>query len=504
MPRADWSLIAGGALLYVFAFPPFHLILPSFLCLVPAVWLILDGASDPRPLRRQLVQGFWFGVAAHGLVLYWIVVALWHFTPAVVAGYVATIAILAGYAAVTFALTGWVVRRTSLSVVAVFPLFWVAADWLVGHQGDIRFPWLGLGTSLTGYPTLVQVADVIGARGITLLLVAANAALAVAGRQRHDRRRVALHVGAVAAGVLLALAYGLVRERTLPLRPVGQIAAIQPNVAFDEKWEQGQREEILQRSLALAARAMRETPAELVIWPEAAVPGFFYDHPAWDRAIAALSERHALPQLVGGLDLTFTGPGEYEYYNAAFLYDSLGRRDRQPAYHKRYLVPITERVPFVNPRWFKLRFFGGFGKGGPGPVYDIGIGRFGVLICYESIFENLSRGYRRRGADFLVNITNDAWFGRSTAPYQHAAHLVMRAIETRAGIARAANTGVSEFVDPLGRQHALTGLFVESLVTRELMTTDVRTPYVRWGDLPGGLSLVLAVLLALYAWRRSA
>ncbi len=502
LPRGDWPLIAGGALLVFFAYPPFHLLLPSFLALIPAVWLIEDAQADPRPLRRRLVQGFWFGLGAHGLVLYWIVVALWHFTPAVAAGYFATILILAGYAAVTFALTGWVVRRTGVSIIVVFPVFWVAAEWLIGHQGDIRFPWLGLGTSLTGYSTLVQVADLIGARGVTFALVAANAALALAWRRRGERRRAAVLAGGVAAGVLAALVYGIVRERTLPVRPVGEVAVIQPNVGFDEKWEGETRDSIMQRTLTLAARAIRETRADLVVWPEAAVPGYFLQHPEWARAIARLSFSTRTPQLVGGLDVAFPAPRRFEYYNAAFLFDSLGDRTRYEAYHKQYLVPITERVPFVNPRWFKLRFFGGFGEGGPGPVYQVGIGRFGVLICYESIFENLSRDYRRRGAEFLINITNDAWFGRSTAPYQHEAHLVMRAIETRAGIARSANTGISEFVDPLGRQHRQTALFVEALVAHRLTTTDVVTLYVRWGDWVGGLALVGAVLLAIYAWRR--
>src|SRR5207245_10704634 len=127
------------------------------------------------------------------------------------------------------------------------------------------------------------------------------------------------------------------------------------------------------------------------------------------------------------------------------------------------VVPWVERVPLVPWSWFRrvpgrARWSGGFAPGRDLPVYGTGIGRFGVLICYESAFEDLPRGYRRAGADFLVNITNDAWFGRSAGPYQHASHLVLRAIETRLGIARAANDGISEFVDPLGGTHERTGL----------------------------------------------
>src|SRR2546430_359757 len=135
-------------------------------------------------------------------------------------------------------------------------------------------------------------------------------------------------------------------------------------------------------------------------------------------------------------------------------------------------------------------------------------GRFGVMICYESAFEDLARGYRRRGAEFLVNITNDAWYGRTAGPYQHAAHLVMRAIETRMGIARAANDGISEFLDPLGHTYAETGLEQEAMVADRLRTSDVIPLYVRLGDWVGTLcvlaTLGLAGVLAVQHWKRNA
>jgi len=166
-------------------------------------------------------------------------------------------------------------------------------------------------------------------------------------------------------------------------------------------------------------------------------------------------------------------------------------------------VPIVERVPFVNPRWFdQLQWFGGAAPGEPGPVYRLPLGAFGILICYESAFEDLPRRYRRLGADFLVNVTNDAWYGRTSAAYQHPAHLVMRAIETRMGIARAANDGVSEFVDPLGREHLRTGKEVQTTEAGEGFTTDARTVYVVLGDWVGWLSLVGTLALVGAAWWR--
>ena len=160
-------------------------------------------------------------------------------------------------------------------------------------------------------------------------------------------------------------------------------------------------------------------------------------------------------------------------------------------------------MPFVNPRLFgKLEFFGGFGHGDRFPVYRIREGGFGVVICYESAFEDLARRYRRDGADFLLNITNDAWFGRTAGPYQHAAHLVMRAIETRMGVARAANTGVSEFVDPLGYTHLRTPLDVERVEADTVYTTGIHPLYVRLGDWVAIFALVGSCALILAALRR--
>jgi apolipoprotein N-acyltransferase len=503
LPRGDWLLVLSGGTLVALAYPPFHLILPTFICLIPAVRLISDGMDDSRPLRRHLVQGFWFGLLANGLVLYWIVSALWHFTPLALLGYLGAITVLALYASGVFALSGWVTRRTGVSLVLTFPVFWLVADWAIGHQGDIRFPWLGLGTSLTAFPTLVQIADLIGARGLTFLLAAANAALALAWIGWHrDRRRAIRGVACVVVGVLLAALYGVVRERTLETRSLGLVSVLQPNVPYQEKWE-GSGADVFRRTLDMAYEAAKPQPM-LIAWPEAAVPGYLL-HPrwsSWQDAITLLGRVGRIPQIVGALHVTDAGAPSEERYNAAFFFDGLGRVDSSRIYLKQYLVPITERVPFVNPRWFNARFFGGFATGHDRPVYETGPGRFGVLICFESAFEDLSRGYRRSGANFLVNITNDMWFGRSAGPHQHAAHLVMRAIENRVGIARAANTGVSEFVDPLGRVYHTTELETEAVVTGEVLTTDGLPLYVRLGDWVPLVCMLTGVGLVAFAATR--
>jgi apolipoprotein N-acyltransferase len=171
----------------------------------------------------------------------------------------------------------------------------------------------------------------------------------------------------------------------------------------------------------------------------------------------------------------------------------------EPPYHKNYLVPIVERVPFVNPRWFdKLQWFGGAAPGERGPVYRLPLGSFGILICYESVFEDLSRRYRRLGADFLVNVTNDAWYGRTSASYQHPAHLVMRAIETR----------VAPRVRPTTVSDSLTCWAGAPRTPKcrrpegEVYTSDARTLYVLLGDWVGWHPWLARSLVGAAGWRK--
>jgi apolipoprotein N-acyltransferase len=277
---------------------------------------------------------------------------------------------------------------------------------------------------------------------------------------------------------------------------------VQPNIPQEEKWQAENQQRIAGILASLTRERLSKRDASLVLWPEAALPGFLIEHPEWRDTVRALTRGSGVPLLFGVLDVTFHPRGDYEYFNAALLADITGNVRSQPAYHKEYLVPIVERVPFVNPRWFAhLKYFGGYARGRNPTPFVLPFGHVGVLICYESIFPQLSRYYRRQGATILVNITNDAWFGRSIAPYQHAAHLSLRAIENRVGIVRAANTGISGYVDPLGRLHGATALFTRETRTYEAQSTNLRPLYVRVGDWVSVLSTLATLAALAYAFR---
>jgi apolipoprotein N-acyltransferase len=499
-------LVVLGALALTASYPPFPLPFLSFFAIAPAVLLVRVAIAEGNP-RHAFRWGWWYGLVTNAFVLYWMIVALWHFTPFSALGYFATIAVIGLFTGVMF----WFVARVRLAAPRVplwvaFPIAWTALEWMIGHLGDVRFPWLGLGTSLADAPVLVQWADLAGARGVTLWLAWCNVVIVESfvgtgeggsGTGTATAKRLA----PVLLSIVLAFGYGAWRMKTLPMREVGVVGLVQPNEGFSEKWDPAHADSMMSTLFSLSRGLMAGAPRpHLLVWPEAAIPGFFVDHPQWDAAIATFARENRIPLLTGGLNAEPEEgrPRAYRIFNAAFFYDSTGDRTRYPIYAKRYLVPVTERVPFVPAQLFRAipglaRWSGGFRPGRELPVYDSPLGRFGVVICYESAFEDATRTYRKLGSDFFVNVTNDAWFGNTSAPAQHASHLVLRAIETRMGVARAANSGISEFLDPLGRAYAATRLNEAASVAGVLRTSTVIPLYVRLGDWVGMVVVVLTV-----------
>ena len=508
--RAEAVAAFGSAALFALSFPPLPFLLPAFLCLVPAATAVARRADAGQGVRSAIRIGFWFGLAGYAANLYWIAIALSIYTKLAILGYIASLFVLAPVVGVAFGALYALRRRSRFPMVALLPVVWTASEVVLNYMHDLAFPWLPLGLAVAPIPVLAQLADLTGVRGISFWMAMVGGAVTDAlvyragpvRDSRTVRRWYMPRVLLVVASLAFVVAYGAWRMRTTELRPVAPIAIIQPNIPQTDKWQEENRERIVGLLVALTRTELARSNPALMIWPEAALPGFIQQHPEWTDTIGALTRAERVPIIFGVLDLDWRGATEFEYFNAAMLADSTGRIGSQPAYRKERLVPIVERVPFVNPRWFSgLRYFGGFGEGTGPVVYRFPFGTAGVLICYESIFPQIARQYRRDGAELLLNITNDAWFGRSLAPYQHHAHLALRAIETRAGVVRSANTGISGYIDPLGRVRSATPLFETRSETYLVETTDVRTPYVRFGDWLGTLCLTATAIGVIAAAR---
>ena len=519
-PRGGEHLLPVlSALLLVLSFPPLHLGLPPFVALVPLAVFVHqlppDGAAGRAAFRGGLVLGllYWGGL------LYWIVVALLPVSRLAVLAYLVTVLALASL----FGLLTWAVHRMvhamRVPLWLALPVAWTGMEWTRGHLPDIAFPWLGLGSALTAYPELVGIAEVVGGRGVTFWIVTVNALLALTLLAwRRGRRPLA---PALAAGLLVVvpMGWGVWRASSLELRAVGPVAVVQPDIPEDVKLDS--RRALDSTRVALDRLMPRIAPGsvELVVWPEVTFPAFFEAWPELERETREHARGAGAPILLGALGYEGRLPSDHRTYNSAFLVTPAGRTGYR--YDKRHLVPVVERVPWIDPtRLGSGRDFGAYARGQgwplartrdvagePGSALE-GAGAFGVMICFESAFPQVARAFRKAGADFLVNITNDAWYGRevwyarTTALWQHPAHLVMRAVENRVGIVRAANTGISMFVDPLGRTYERTELFMPDVRTATVFTTDARTLYTRLGDLAGGGSAALLLgAAALALWR---
>jgi apolipoprotein N-acyltransferase len=411
------------------------------------------------------------------------------------------------YLATFFALASWCSCRLEtvfqLPYLLTFPFLWVALEYLRGLLLT-GFPWALLGYSQQNFSAAIQSADVTGVYGVSLLLVTVNCALAWLLR---EPRRKAAWLG-LAATLLLTgshLGYGVWRGNQ-PLEERSEqlaVALIQGNIDQGIKWDPDQRKATIDKYLQLSGQAAAGRP-ELVIWPEAATPFFLQEPGRLSEPVKALPQQLASYLLVGSPAYEQLAANHYRYYNSAFLFSpqgkELGRSD------KIHLVPFGEYVPLGALLHFINKLVVGVGDFSPGKVEPLPLNghSLGVLVCYEGIFPELARDYVRRGSSLLINLTNDAWFGRSSAPYQLLAMTRFRAIENRIWLARAANTGISALISPSGRLTVAGPLFETAHLFGRVGLGAAPTFYTRFGDLLAQACLLLCggFLLALFLRRR--
>ncbi|PIQ97458.1 MAG: apolipoprotein N-acyltransferase, partial [Nitrospinae bacterium CG11_big_fil_rev_8_21_14_0_20_56_8] len=264
--------------------------------------------------------------------------------------------------------------------------------------------------------------------------------------------------------------------------PPLRIALVQGNIEQSQKWDPAYRRQVLEVYEKLSAQAA-EQGVDLIVWPEASTPFFFGLDKTGSRAVEELARNLKTPLLIGSPRLESPDPGA-TVYNSAYLVEKNGGTAGR--YDKMHLVPFGEFVPFREVLFFvekMVETIGNFGRGTEATVFNLDGRRFGVSICYEITFPWLVRQPVARGAGFLVNITNDAWFGKSAASYQHFSMAALRAVENRVPIVRAANTGITGWVDVSGRIRQPTGLFVQDVVIARITpNTGPRTYYARYGD----------------------
>ena len=509
MPPSPWPLNrpgsillvsgAGGlsGLLYWGSIPPIDIHWLVWISLVPC---LLVARSAPRGIviAASLIGGL---AAASGRV-YWITETLQVFGALPFSIALMTNALLVIYLALyplcffyicsrmRFNATGFAWAAASLWVLLEWAQTWVITG----------FPWELLGYSLYLNPPLLQLASLTGVFGLSFLIVLVNAAIVQILLFKGDLLRLGLPPLLL---LLATLSFGYYRLHKLPEEGTStlEIGIVQGNFTQHEKWNPKRLERTIKRYVDLTRSLAASRQMDLIVFPETALPYYFRDpgFASQSRQITDLARELGTPVLVGSLE-GYRGSGKPPY-NRAFLIDGKGKiRDFADKVH---LVPFGEYIPLP----FLFQYLegltaesGAFAKGEAHkalslPNSDL---HFGVFICYESIFPEITRTLAGLGSSFLINTTNDAWFGRSAAPYQHFSMVVVRAVETGLPILRAANTGISGLVSPRGEILKATPLFETMAFVVSLEPRSAKTLYVQYGNV---LVLFCALFLAALVMR---
>lgn len=499
------TLLVSGLL--TLSFPPFPL---GFL-VPPALVIYLRFLEDKSP-RQAFRLGYWLGFFWGTFTLFWI-------ASSTLPGAIVTILINSLH----YALVWWVYvllrQRGRGWALFTLPFFWTAAEY-TRQFSELRFNWLTLAYTQTYYRPLVQIIEVTGFLALSFGIMVVTVLFYLLLRDfPRWKWRSSLAIFALILGLLI---YGEWRIHVLEQQeyPLIRAALVQPNVDPFQKWDPAFQKEAFDM-LMRASRELAPQHPDLIVWPETATP--FYLRARGDALmrIFRFLDSTQVYLLTGTPDYRFVEQsGEYQTYNAAFFFRP-GSPDFE-WYYKMALVPAAESMPFkkVFPFLRKIDVGGGdFFSGTEFKVFRFTIPRrlgrwqqqqyrevlrdtlhttgvgLSAIICYESVFPDIVRGFVQRGANLLSIITNDGWFGQTTGPFQHARYAVFRAIENRVSIVRCANTGISGFIDPTGRYLQQAALNTRKNLVAELPLVHRKTFFTRHGDWFGKINLYVAFLL---------
>jgi apolipoprotein N-acyltransferase len=505
--------LLSGALLAL-SFPKFGHPAFAWIALAP---LMVAVAHRRQSTRRTFFLGLLTGAVYFSGTLYWLVETMTTFgglsTPVAAFAAALLIAYLSLFPATFAVVQSRLVNTFGRRALLLGPAIWVATEMGRTYVLD-GFPWELLGYSQTTVLPIAQIVSVVGVYGLSALVALVSAAAAYATLERSARRwRVA---ASVAVLVLAVGMWGTIRVRGQALESAGtpiRVAVLQGNILQDEKnaaytGNVALADAMMERYIGMTREAIGRG-AQFILWPESATPApYEVDLPRSER-IRRLAREGRVTLLIGSDQVEPVKPvaqgklPQSRYYNAAYLIQPDGTT--AAIYRKIHLVPFGEFVPFS-----RLLFFVGplveavsdFSPGTEAVLLPVAGHLASTAICYEVIYASLIRAFVTHGSQLLTTITNDAWYGRSSAAYQHWEQASLRAIEEGRYLARAANTGISGFVDPYGRVLQRSNMFQSAVMTADLRFLTNRTVYSRIGDAVGWLSVALTAAALLASRRR--
>jgi apolipoprotein N-acyltransferase len=506
-----WAIAFATGAFSVLALPPFGLWPVLFLTFPVLVWL-LDGAAAGRfgGVLAAAAAGWWFGFGYFLAGLYWVGHAF--LVDAEIFGWLLPFAVtalpagLALFTAAGTALARLLWTRGPIRILSL-AIGLTVAEWLRGHLFG-GFPWNAYGYALAGPLVLAQSASIFGLWGLTFLAVAIFASPATLADDPSEPRRRYLPLGAAAVALVALAAYGAIRLATSHVSYADNVRLriIQPNLQQNEKFNYSLKDKVMRHYLSLSNRSTGPQSGDMrnvthLIWPESAFPFFLPREPAALAQIADLLPEGSILMTGGVRPADDTPPGgPIRAYNSVYVIGHDGTI--LTAYDKVHLVPFGEYLPLQNlleklglMQLTKVR--GGFLAGDRRRVYSVpGTPPFLPLVCYEIIFPNEVAPSGER-PEWMLNLTNDGWFGVSTGPFQHLEQARLRAIEQGLTLVRAANTGISAVIDPLGRTVAALPLGTEGVLDARLPKSLSAPFYARYGDGAAALMIGIAFILTL-------
>jgi apolipoprotein N-acyltransferase len=482
----DAFLCVLSGLLLTLCFDPLRLGFIAPFCLVPLLAVLFREGRHEGKLRG-FQAGSLTGLVHFGTLLYWIVqldpsasfTVRWLLVPGTV--------LIAIYLSLYLGLFGFLTAgarnffgpRRSLLLV---PLFWGLQEWLRTH-GALAFPWGVLSYALSYYPEAIQGAGTLGHLGVSYLLAASNAVLWAVMRGGAVNLRIFLaSVWVVLVGGNWVYGNWIIRNTGEVVDEGKSVAVVQPNVDLALKWDPAYLEPTFTLIDSLSRRAASEG-ADLAVWPETSAPLYLLRSPGHLSRLRKVAREESVGVLIGFPHFERDPDGERYVLNAATLVTEEGA---EGYYAKMHLLPFGEVIPFSNRFSILERVDFGEADFQPGRepvVFTSRAGKVGVLICFEAAFNEPSRSLIRNGADHLVNITNDGWFGGTPGPAQHGIMSVYRAVENGVWLFRSANTGISMVVDPFGRVLQAMGEDQRGLLIQEINLRRRPTFYTRHGYL---------------------
>lgn len=474
-----------------------------FVALAPFLFSVIHGAGKKEVLLRALV----FSLSYYLLLLYWIVIVLVRYGGLPVFVAVPALILLAVYMSLYPVIFSLILYSVSKNIekrflLLLIPLLWVALDWLRSFLFS-GFPWMDVGYGLWQHPSLIQFASVFGHHGITFCLLLSNAAVVFwATRSTTDKTRMYTFAIFAALLVLLPGYSALTLNSSEQVADSAEIGIVQGNILQDQKWSEDLKAKTVEKYLALSQSIDQFSDLNLIVWPETALPFYPTIAPEFGEVSRFLEDKGK--PIITGSPWYEIEQGEtlvYRYFNSAILLGAdrrlLGR------YDKSHLVPYGEYVPLKKYMGFLQPLVETVGDFSPGTIENpltVGKVRAGVLLCYESIFPDIARKWVNEKANVLVNLTNDAWYGKSSAPYQSFAMTIFRAVETGRSVVRSANTGISGVVDPHGRVLMQSDIFVPWAERARVPLCEKETFFVSYGYLFSPVCFVLSLLLLLRVW----